>query len=145
MFRKCTISHSDSLYLKSLELNIGTVQSELNVIDFLFEPLEKNIVVEPRFNNKELGKTFRKGANSVKEFIESLDQSTLYAMYSGTNKNMYPVLEIDGQTVKFDYPSEYFELVAVPDRSLGESSYVSIDSDLMVRIDPTYDESINTM
>lgn len=148
-FKSCTISHSNRAYLDTLRTNIQSISNELNVVEFHFEPLEDLICIKARFNNKELGRTFRKNVNLVRELFDNLDQELLYKIYSGQNDNAEKIsLIVDSETVVFEYPSEYFELYAIPADTLKSESnnslYTSIDSDLMVRVDPTYDEYINS-
>jgi isoleucyl-tRNA synthetase len=142
-FKSCTISHADKAYLKTIEQNIDTIKTELNVEIFNFQTLEQNISIEVKFNNKEMGKTFRGDANRIKKLIEVQDQELLYDMYSGKNVgfsiNFDETNELNN--MEFNYPSEYFELIPVPTES-EQSVYTIIDTDLLVKVDPTYDETI---
>jgi hypothetical protein len=44
--------------------------------------------------------------------------------------------------MEFEYPNPYFNLIPVPKAS-ENSDCTSVDTDLMVKVDPTYDQSVN--
>lgn len=134
--KQCTISHSNLEYLDKLKSVIKCIQSELNVIDFKFEPLESNIEIKIRFNERELGQTFKAQKNTVKHLIESIDQINLLKLYKSASNEID--LDLD---LNLEYPSKFFELYVAPINTADVSSI--IDVDLLVKADLTYDNHIN--
>jgi isoleucyl-tRNA synthetase len=141
-FRVCTISHGVAEYLDALRSEIATIQSELNVERFEFEPLAQNVEISVKVDHRAMGRAFRKESGPIQEFIRSQDATLLYSMYSGEDVKLEYNKE-DGDTIVLEYPSPYFELVPVPKAELTDSKYTIVETDLMVQVDPTYDEDIN--
>lgn len=144
-FQVCTISHADQEYLKGLEKVIHTVKSELNVDRFEFQTLEQNIDLMVRINQREMGREYRAGSKKIQAKLEEMGTEVFYSLYSGQTTQLVVNIgdEANPNPIEFEYPSQYFTLVPTPKAVEGEDNYTVIDTDLMVRVDPTYNHEIN--
>jgi valyl-tRNA synthetase len=146
-FRVCTISHADGDYLSQLKGVIHTIKSELNVERFEFETLDRNIDLEVKVNPREMGRAYRADSKKIQAVLAEFTTESLFPLYSGHQDRLMVDIgtEDTPNPIEFEFPNRYFELVAVPKTNEGtnDSTYTSIDTDLMVRVDPTYDAEIN--
>jgi hypothetical protein len=97
------------------------------------------IRVDP--DKKAIGMYFRKDAPIVTKLIESLDEKTLYDL-----NDKKTLLKYTSEVFDEVLDERFFKLVKVPRDTtiITDINYIcQIDSDLMVAIDHTYDESVH--
>ncbi len=141
--KSCTIYHNDEKYLQVLSKNITSIESELNCQSFRFEKLNNNVIIRVDVDRKALGQVFRKEANLIIKMLESHDQEFIIEVSKGLKQFHYK-----SETYDIDIDQQYYKLTSMPKSIIPNinnlNSKSEIDNDLMITIDHTYDEEINS-
>ena len=142
----CAISHGDPSYLEKLKDGIHTIQPELNVQRFKFESLFSHVKIAFRVSDRNMGKEYKKDSKAIQSAFLELSESNqdlMKALYFGKQNKFRVDIGTDqlAKFLEFEYPSSYFDLVAIP--MTASKNHSLIDNDLMIQIDPTYDSEIN--
>ncbi len=135
--KSITIYHDNITYLKTLEKNINVIQGELNCNEFKFEKLGNNIKIKATVDRKNIGQHFKGHAKTVVNHIENWSDDDMLNIYccNGLSHNIV----LDGINHSLD--NRFYKLYPVPKNT--NNSMTTIDDDIMISIDDTYDDEIN--
>jgi isoleucyl-tRNA synthetase len=134
--KKCKLCHTNKEYLDNVKSLIQLVENEVNALEFEYSILTSDMVMfEPVINHKEIGRTFKKDGEKIKEEINKLSQESLKLF------NDLGFLMINGNKITTQYltVNEKLKISSNP----SEKTYSN--NNLLMILDLNVDEDVNEL
>jgi isoleucyl-tRNA synthetase len=135
--KSCVICMDSPKQLEQIAQCIDLIQSELNVIDMKYEPLTGNLKYRYVPNRAQLGKKYKKDANTIYKLLEK------YIPDTDTNTNTITLVS----DTMVEYVLEDGDYVKEPVFTDNDIYYNDVQTgvNILVTIDFTYDSEIENM
>jgi isoleucyl-tRNA synthetase len=135
--KSCVICMDSPKQLEKIAQCIDLIQSELNVIDMKYEPLTGNLKYRYVPNRAQLGKKYKKDANTIYKLLEK------YIPDTDTNTNTITLVS----DTMVEYVLEDGDYVKEPVFTDNDIYYNDVQTgvNILVTIDFTYDSEIENM
>ena len=130
--KECKIRMNNQDMLEQIKRFIHLISSELNCIELSYGTYDEEIELEIELDSRELGKSFRKDANLIKQNVNLITQDAIVKSID----DGFILMEIGGN--QFKLINNMFKIKKVP----KNKENTIIDGELMIQLDFTYNESI---
>lgn len=130
--KECKIRMNNQDMLEQIKRFIHLISSELNSIELSYGTYDEEIELEIELDFRELGKTFRKDANVIKQNIHLVTQDAI----TKSIEDGFILMKVG--TNEFKLINNMFKIKKVP----KNKENTIIDGELMIQLDFTYNESI---
>jgi len=132
--KRCTVYHADPAYLEIIRGSIDLIRQELNCMEYCYEEIGSSILYQAVPDRKVLGPLYGKRGQQLIRLMGELTQKELKDCWT------------DGHMVVDDLkiPDNGYKIMRIPLKNgMTDDQQCTIDEDLMISIDATYDPMIH--
>ena len=137
--KNVTITHEDDEFIGDLKIFEKYMYEELNTIKINYlNHIDAKYKIEP--NNKQLGLTYKKAANLIKEKLALLSQDEIKQYLENKDIGLNLKIQLDGSEVSL--PDNMFTVIKDEALSLNKNEMGLAEEQCIVILDTTYDNEV---
>jgi isoleucyl-tRNA synthetase len=130
---KCEICINDDKKIENVSKFIDNIQDELNCINIIYGKLSDEVEYSIKPNLRNIGLKYKKEINEIKKYL--------------TTVNVKDIVDNNVHDIKFNnivLTNDDYEIIISPKQNTksAKNIYTVIDSDILIKIDFTYDEIV---